>query len=347
MQDATVAPTQSAPQVSQTQPNSYVAPAAPVAQSAAQAPTVGTTPQWVASSPAAVAPAPVAPAQMAAQAPTYAPTPSSYQEFQAPQPQDNPYKEAFNKVVGLLSSPVQFPFQGQQSTQTPVADQANYASQQTTQLANQAAPTSMPGINNNQGFSNGSSQTSTDLTAEQLRANGVSEESLQVIDHFGADAPAVLNRYATQVEDALVKTNSQLVEGVGLLKELNDEHKAYTKILTNPDILADYTTKFFGPNGPFPVSQASQAPQGRQVGQQFQTQAPAAPAAPRQAQAAAPAPTRPEMPVPPAPQAKGNPADFWNNFGNASDRDPQNAWKYLTAAQQNPEIFRQKLLVME
>ena len=347
MQDATVAPTQSAPQVSQTQPNSYVAPAAPVAQSAAQAPTEGTTPQWVASSPSAVAPAPVAPAQMATQAPTYAPTPSSYQEFQAPQPQDNPYKEAFNKVVGLLSSPVQFPFQGQQSTQTPVVDQANYASQQTTQLANQAAPTSMPGINNNQGFSNGSSQTSTDLTAEQLRANGVSEASLQVIDHFGADAPAVLNRYATQVEDALVKTNSQLVEGVGLLKELNDEHKAYTKILTNPDILADYTTKFFGPNGPFPVSQAPQAPQGRSVGQQFQTQAPAAPTAPTQAQAAAPAPTRPEMPVPPAPQAKGNPADFWNNFGNASDRDPQNAWKYLTAAQQNPEIFRQKLLVME
>ena len=337
MQDATVAPTQSAPQVSQTQPNSYVAPVAPVAQSAAQAPAVGTTPQWVATNSAAVAPAPVAPAQMATQAPTYAPTPSSYQEFQAPQPQDNPYKEAFNKVVGLLSSPVQFPFQGQQSTQTPVADQANYASQQTTQLANQAAPTSMPGINNNQGFSNGSSQTSTGITQEQLAASGVSDASLQVIDHFGADAPAVLNNYACKVEDALVKTNSQLVEGVGLLKELNEEHKAYTKILTNPDILADYTTKFFGPNGPFPVSQAPQAPQGRQVGQP----------APRQAQAAAPAPTRPEMPAPPAPQAQGNPTDFWNNFGSASDRDPQNAWKYLTAAQQNPEIFRQKLLVME
>ena len=344
MQADTSPQTQSAPQVSPTQPNSYVAPVAPVAQSAAQAPAVGPTPQWVATNSAAVAPAPVAPAQRATQAPTYAPTPSSYQEFQAPQPQDNPYKEAFNKVVGLLSSPVQFPFQGQQSTQTPAVDQANYGSPQTTQLASQVAPTSMPGINNNQGFSNASSQTSTDLTADQLKANGVSEASLQVIDHFGADAPAVLNDYACQVEDALVKTNDQLVEGVGLLKELNDEHKAYTKILTNPDILADYTTKFFGPNGPFPVSQAPEAPQGVQVGQQYQTQAPAAPT---QAQAAAPAPTRPEMPVPPAPQAKGNPADFWNNFGSASDRDPQNAWKYLTAAQQNPEIFRQKLLVME
>ena len=347
MQDATVAPTQSAPQVSQTQPNSYVAPVAPMAQSAAQAPTVGTTPQWVASSPSAVAPAPLAPAQMATQAPTYSPTPSSYQEFQAPQQQDNPYKEAFNKVVGLLSSPVQFPFQGQQSTQTPVADQANYASQVTTPYSNQVAPTSMPGINSNQGYSNASSQTSTGITQEQLAASGVSEESLQVIDHFGADAPAVLNKYATQIEDALVKTNGQLVEGVGLLKELNAEHKAYTKILTNPDILADYTTKFFGPNGPFPVSRASEAPQGVQVGQQYQRQAPVAqrPAAAPQAQA--PAPTRPEMPVPPAPQAQGNPTDFWNNFGSASDRDPQNAWKYLTAAQQNPEIFRQKLLVME
>jgi hypothetical protein len=205
----------------------------------------------------------------------------------------------------------------------------------------------MPGINSNQGYSNASSQTSTGITQEQLAASGVSDVSLQVIDHFGADAPAVLNDYACKVEDALVKTNSQLVEGVGLLKELNDEHKAYTKILTNPDVLADYTTKFFGPNGPFPVSQAPQAPQGRSVGQQFQAQAPAAPAAPRQAQAAAPAPARPQMPAPPAPQAQGNPTDFWNNFGSASDRDPQNAWKYLTAAQQNPEIFRQKLLVME
>jgi hypothetical protein len=343
MQDATVAPTQSAPQVSPTQPNSYVAPAAPVAQSAAQAPTVGTTPQWVATSPSAVAPAPVAPAQMATQAPTYSPTPSTYQEFQAPQPQDNPYKEAFNKVVGLLSSPVQFPFQGQQSSQTPAVGQANYASPQTTPLPNQAAPTFTPGINSNQGFSNGSSQTSTDLTADQLKASGVSDASLQVIDHFGADAPAVLNDYACKVEDALVKTNGQLTQGVNLLKELNAEHKAYTKILTNPDILADYTTKFFGPNGPFPVSTApASAPVQRQAPVQGQAPAPRQAAAPT-----APAPSRPQMPAPPAPQAKGNPTDFWNNFGSAADRDPQNAWKYLSAAQQNPEIFRQKLLVME
>ena len=89
------------------------------------------------------------------------PTQSYPQAPQAAPQQDNPYKEAFNKVVGLLSSPVQFPFQGQQSTQTQAADQASYASQQTTQFSNAVAPTSTPGINSNQGLSNNSSQTST------------------------------------------------------------------------------------------------------------------------------------------------------------------------------------------
>ena len=344
MQDATVAPTQSAPQPSQTQPTSYVAPAA---QAVAQAPAaVATSPQWVANSPSMAAPAPAVQAQMGVTTPQYAPTPSAYQESQVSQPQDNPYKEAFNKVVGLLSSPVQFPFQGQQSTQTTAAGQANYASQPTTQYSNPVQPISTPGINNNQVSSNASSQTSTGITAEQLAANGVSEASLQVIDHFGADAPAILNDYACKIEDSLIKTDTQLKQGVNLLKALNTEHKAYTKILTDPNVLADYTTKFFGPQGPYPVSKqapAAPATARQSVGQQFQNRTPAQP----QSQAPAAAPQRPEMPVPPQPQAAATPSDFWNNFGSAADRDPQNAWKYLNAAQQNPEVFRQKLLVME
>ena len=199
------------------------------------------------------------------------------------------------------------------------------------------------------------------MTTQQLKASGVSDVSLQVIDHFGADAPAVLNDYACKVEDALVNTNQQLGKSVNLLKELNTEHKAYTKILTDPNVLADYTTKFFGPNGPFPVQQAAPtaqsrpaSPQEQQAAQQQAMRAQAAaavagnaPQRPAGQTTAAPAPQRPQMPVPPQPQAKGNPTEFWNNFGSAADRDPQNAWKYLSAAQQNPEIFRQKLLVME
>ena len=68
------------------------------------------------------------------------------------------------------------------------------------------------------------------------------------------------------------------------------------------------------------------------VGQQFQQQV---------------APQRPQMPVPPQPQAPSNAGDFWNSFGNLADRDPSNAWRYLNSAQQTPEVFRNKLLVME
>ncbi len=56
---------------------------------------------------------------------------------------------------------------------------------------------------------------------------------------------------------------------------------------------------------------------------------------------------RPQMPVPPQPQAPENNGDFWNNFGALTDKDPANAWRYLNQAQQTPDIFRNKMLVME
>lgn len=121
---------------------------------------------------------------------------------------------------------------------------------------------------------------------------------------------------------------------MNLLQEMSAEHKAYETILTDPDVLADYTCEFFGENGPYPIPDEeigyTRAPQA--VGQQFQRPV---------------APQRPEMPAPPQPQAQGNPADFWNSFGSLADRDPANAWRYLNQAAANPEVFRQKLLVME
>lgn len=333
MQADTAAPIQSAPQVSPTQPTSYAAPT----QTAAQAPAVSTTSQWVAPGQTMVAPAPQMQAQMGVQE-QYSPT-QSYPQSSPSAPQaENPYKEAFNKVVGLLSSPVQLPFLGQQSSQTPESVQANYGSQTATPYNNLGQPISQPGIVNNQGYSNDFSQTSQELSRDQLLANGVSEASLEVIDHFGADAPAVLNEYSCQLEDSLIQANEQLQEAVGLLRELADEHRAYEAILTDPDVLADYTCEFFGENGPYPIPD-------EQVAQQF-AQAPQAPQAP---QAAAPQQqfARPEMPVPPQPQPQGNPADFWNSFGALTDKDPSQAWRYLNAAQQNPEVFRSKMLVME
>lgn len=126
------------------------------------------------------------------------------------------------------------------------------------------------------------------------------------------------------------------MEAVSLLQEMSAEHKAYETILTDPDVLADYTCEFFGQNGPYPIPDEeigyAPAPQVQPVGQQFQRPV---------------APQRPEMPIPPQPQAQGNPTEFWNSFGSLADRDPSNAWRYLDVARTNPEVFRQKLLVME
>ena len=334
MQDATAQQTQSAPQTSPTQQSSYVAP---------QTQAVSGNSQWVAPSQPQQAPAPVAQAQMGVQGIQYNPTQYQPQTPQATPQADNPYKDAFNRVVGLLSSPVQFPFQGQQSTQSQTADQANYGYQQTTPYSNQGQQTYMPSSNSNQAYSNSSSQTSQEITNDQLLANGVSEASLEVINHFGADAPAVLNNYACQLEDSLITTNTQLQEAVNLLQEMSAEHKAYEQILTDPDVLADYTCEFFGENGPYPVEDEAPAyPQAPTfAGQQLPNPAAA------QGQAQAQAPARPQMPVPPQPQAPANSEDFWKDFGGAADRDPQNAWRYLNAAQQNPQVFRDKLLVME
>ena len=339
MQADTAMPTQSAPQVSQTPQSSYAAPA----QTAAQAPSVATTNQWVAPYQQAAAPAPQMQAQMGIpQAPVSTPTQYAPQTSQAAPQQENPYRDAFNKVVGLLSSPVQFPSLGQQSSQTQTIDPASYSSQQAPQFSSLGMQTSSPSTNNNQAFSNDSSQTSLEITPEQMLANGVSHEGLEIHDHFGPDAAKVLNDYACQVEDALIQTNAQLVEACNLLEELSGEHRAYEQILTDPDTLADYTCEFFGENGPYPIPEEQVQPQGMNVGQQFQQQQFQQPAAPQQV-----APQRPEMPVPPQPQAAANPGDFLNSFGNLADRDPANAWRYLNSAQQTPEVFRNKLLVME
>lgn len=325
MQADTAAPIQSVPQQYSTPPNSY---AAPVAQQTAAMAPVATTSQWVAPYQAAQAPAPQMQAQISA-AP-YAPI----QSYQPSQPSaENPYKEAFNRVVSLLSSPVQFPFQGQQSAPTQGIDPASFSSQQTGLFSNNSAAPIYP---SSQGYSPNYSQTSQEITTQQLLANGVSPQSLEVIDHFGADAPAVLNEYACSVEDALIARYEQLTEAVQLLEELAQEHQAYEKILTDPDVLADYTCEFFGENGPYPVQDEQSVygyPEAEQVypEQEYYT----------------PSLERASMPVPPSPQFDMDSQNFWDNFGNVAERDPANAWRYLSQAQRNPGVFRQKLLVME
>jgi len=107
----------------------------------------------------------------------------------------------------------------------------------------------------------------------------------------------------------------------------HQENLAYNEILTNPDVLSDYTLKFFGPQGPYPVyeSETELTTPG------YRTQ-------PIQ-------PSLGEFPAPPAAAAPQQPENFWNTFSDAMTRDPQNAWRYLNQAQ--PQVVANKLFVME
>ena len=168
MQADTVMPTQSAPQPSATPQSSYGAPV----QTAAQQPAVATTPQWVAPQQAAVAPAPQVQAQMGTTQVPYSPTQSSPQVSPSAPQAENPYKDAFNRVVGLLSSPVQLPFLGQQSPATQEYGQANYSSHTSSFIQQSGQQISQPLNGSNQAYSNNSSQTSQAISDQQILANG-------------------------------------------------------------------------------------------------------------------------------------------------------------------------------
>lgn len=244
----------------------------------------------------------------------------------------NPWESAFNKVVNLLSAPVQSPFQGQPSAPTTAYTPANYglASSQATQQS--AQQTSYP----NQAYSPNYSQTSSSPSLEQLAdLVGMSQESRQVMDAFGIEAPTVLNNYALELEgmlDSAVQWGNRAASNiVGYANFAVNEHQenlAYNEILTNPDVLSDYTLKFFGPEGPYPVYE-----------NEAQLETRGYPTAQMQA------PSMGQFPAPPAAAAPQMPENFWGGFNEAMARDPQNAWRMLNQAQ--PGTVANKLFVME
>ena len=118
--------------------------------------------------------------------------------------------------------------------------------------------------------------------------------------------------------------------------------------MTDPDVLADYTCEFFGPERSISSRRASRT--GSRKSRNNTTTAGSCITTAASCSSTAQADNRfarPQMPVPPQPQAPENTGDFWNNFGTLTDKDPANAWRYLNQAQQTPDIFRNKMLVME
>jgi len=328
MQDATV---QSIPQTSPqaaVAPSSYVAaaPAAPAAPTQVAPTQVGTYyPQAVPQA---------APQGLTSYQP--APSVSAPQSQGSAAPQGNPWESAFNKVVNLLGSPVQSPFQGQPSQPTQYSP-ANYGVTQAP--AQTSAPSAQPTWQTNQISSPSSSPTSSINSLEDV-ANLLdwSPESRMVVANYGTEAPAIRNQDALNLEGMLDSAVSWGKEATNTLKGYanfavreHQENLAYNEILTNPDVLSDYTLKYFGPEGPCPVYESEQELETRGY--------PTAPVQQQQGMNVA------GLPAPPAAEAPQQPQDFWGAFKQQMDVDPSQAWRIMNQA--DPRVMANKLFVME
>jgi hypothetical protein len=131
--------------------------------------------------------------------------------------------------------------------------------------------------------------------------------------------------------DSAVAWGSQakdLIQGyAGFAVGEHQENLAYNEILTNPDVLSDYTLKFFGPEGPYPVYES-----------EGELERPGYPTEEVNDFMG-------QFPAPPSAAAPQQPENFWGSFSEMMNRDPQNAWRVLNQAQ--PQVVANKLLVME
>jgi len=80
----------------------------------------------------------------------------------------------------------------------------------------------------------------------------LSESSADVIEHFGIEAPDLLNKYSCAVEDALIEQVQRANNLSDEVEKLKDEAVAMNQMLTKPEILLDYVRKFFSEDGPYP-----------------------------------------------------------------------------------------------
>jgi hypothetical protein len=285
--------------------------------------------------------------------------PSSYQTAPGPAPQMvDPWQAAYQRLSGGLNGMPQSQPQAPYWQQAPQAapSPAYYPSPTTSYPAafSTGIPISLPQVTPVYSPSYPSvlqnvpaqyAPTQAPQEVEDGYLSGVSNESLEVLQHFGAEAPALLNRYACTVEDALLAQAEQTGTTMQQLQQLAqnmsqmevilnaaiEDNNAYNYLTTDPDLLADYVNDFFGPEGPAPV----ELPQDRLRAEVEANQRPY---------------QRPEMPMP-APSGRGggvNPEDFWAQFNEVATTRPDQLWMLLDQVQnQAPELLTSKWLVSE
>ena len=285
------------------------------------------------------------PAQVSPQMPAYqAPAPAQ----QASAPAGNPWQQAFQALSASLNT--SSPSQAQVS---PSAYQVTPTPQAATQpslgsMAPSAAPTYSPQPST-QSYSESEVSQLVQQAAQQGAAqaqdgylSGISDASLEVLEHFGAEAPALLNQYACAVEDALIEQVQRGNSMNHMLEAAGEERAAMNIMLTDPDVLADYVNDFFGPEGPYPT----ETPEESYQRQQYEARAQFEQEIEAQEQGRVPQQfQRPQMDMPTPGRQAGEAQDFWGSFSEMMDSSPENAWKYLSQAPQG--ALSAKMLVQD
>ena len=272
----------------------------------------------------------------------------------APAQAGNPWQEAFQALSASLNtsnpSQAQVPYSAYQTPTPQAATQANWSSVAATQ---QQAPYSVPQTSSPQVSTQGYSESEVSQLVQQAAAqgqaqasdaylSGISDASLEVLEHFGAEAPALLNQYACAVEDALIEQVQRGNSMVHTLEAAAEERGAMNVMLTNPDVLADYVNDFFGPNGPYPTetNEEAAARQEYEARAQFEQEIIA------QEQRGVPQNfERPQMDMPTPGRSQSGSRSFWGDFSSMMDNNPENAWQFLAGAPQ--QAFQQKMLVQD
>ena len=300
--------------------------------------SLGQHPAYQAAAPVAQASAPAAnPWQEAFQAlsatlntPQASQAPASYSAYQTPTPQASTQANWGSAQV----QPQQVWAQQARQTSVPQASTPAYSASEVQQLlAQQQAQL--------QGQAQSQAQRQTASASDGYLA-GISDVSLEVLEHFGSEAPALLNNYACAVEDALIEQVGRNQSMNTLLNAAGEERAAMNIMLTDPDVLSDYVCGFFGPEGPYPTETNEETRQREEMEarQQFAEEIK------HQEQRNVPSNfERPQMDMPTPGRASSPQRSFWGDFSTIMDNNPEQAWQFLAGAPQ--QAFQQKILVQD
>jgi hypothetical protein len=231
----------------------------------------------------------------------------------------NPWEAAMSSLERVVSQISPSRNQAAQYQQSPVA----LPDTQLSSPASQAQPYLYQAPTAQQtSYNNGSTTQTSYPTSSEPQQNLLSAETAAVVNHFGIEAPGILNQYSTTLEDALIQQND-------VLENVASRAMAMEHILTDPDQLADYTNRFF--TEVYPVDEYG-IEDGLSYGtpEAYQPRYDQFPAVPASASAGSPS---------------ADPEIQWQGFNNTMNQNPEQAWRYLS--QMGPDAFRSKLLFLD